>query len=290
MEAQHAAYSNALEQSLRVGWRLEDVLPDDAQLDLRQRLLPDALAGTDGLDFLSPTERLALNHIRGNSYLRIFGLVEEFILPFVVDHARTRLAEHDVVARSLLQFASEEAKHIHLFRRFAARFDEAFRSECRMIGPAASIVTAVLSHHPIGIGLITLHIEWMTQRHYVESVRDGDIDPLMKRLLKCHFVEEAQHARLDGLIVEELVARAAPDAIRRGVADYHRILAFLDAGFVQQVEFDLEALEARCGGSFSEDDRQQLRSTQQDSYRRTFIESGATHPRFLDIYRRLAGV
>ena len=63
-----------------------------------------------------------LNHIRGHEYLCIFGLVEEFILPFVLDHARTRLHDDDYRIRALLQFAGEEAKHIQLFRRYHAPF------------------------------------------------------------------------------------------------------------------------------------------------------------------------
>ena len=31
---------------------------------------------------------MTLNQIRGHEYLAMFGLVEEFILPYVVDHAR----------------------------------------------------------------------------------------------------------------------------------------------------------------------------------------------------------
>ncbi|MEX0804382.1 MAG: hypothetical protein WD688_13860 [Candidatus Binatia bacterium] len=47
----------------------------------------------------------------------MFGLVEEFILPYVVDHARPQLSGDDYRVRVLLQFAGEEAKHIHLFKR-----------------------------------------------------------------------------------------------------------------------------------------------------------------------------
>ena len=76
----------------------------------------ETLARVEGLDFLSPEEKLVLNHIRGHEYLCMFGLVEEFILPFVVDHARPRLNGDDYRVRALLQFATEEGKHIHLFK------------------------------------------------------------------------------------------------------------------------------------------------------------------------------
>ncbi len=288
MEPQRTSYRNALENSLRVGFRIEDVLPEGARLDLDRRFLPDALAGVEALGFLDDAERRALNHVRGHSYLRIFGLVEEFILPFVVDHARTRLDEDDFVVRALLQFASEEAKHIHLFRSFAARFEEDFGASCPVIGPASQIAEAVLAHDPLGVGLVTLHIEWMTQRHYLESVHDGAIDPLVKSLLTHHYVEEVQHAHLDGLIVDELAARATPADVRRGVEDYHRIVALLDDGLMSQVDLDLGAFEARIGRELPEAERRAVREAQRASYRRTFLESGSTHPRFLETYGRLA--
>ncbi len=39
------------------------------------------------LGFLSAREKLLLNHIRAHGYLSMFGLVEEFILPFIEGQA-----------------------------------------------------------------------------------------------------------------------------------------------------------------------------------------------------------
>ena len=126
----------------------------------------------------------------------MFGLVEEFILPFVLDHARPRLAGDDYRTRALLQFASEEAKHIQLFKRFRAEFDAGFGHPCEVIGPPEAIATAVLAHSPLAVALLTLHIEWMVQRHYLECIKDDqELDPQFKSLLKHHWMEEAQHAK-----------------------------------------------------------------------------------------------
>ena len=67
-----------------------------------------------------------LNQIRGHAYLSIFGLIEEFIVPFVLDHARPYINGEDYRARAFLEFVSEEAKHIHLFRRFQEEFVKGF--------------------------------------------------------------------------------------------------------------------------------------------------------------------
>src|SRR5690606_34650653 len=110
---------DALARSEQVGWRVEDIIGGDKRLDFTRPFMPESLARVRGLGFLSPAEQLTLNQIRGYGYLMTFGLVEEFILPFVLDHARPHLDGDDYEVRALLQFATEEAKHIHLFRRFA---------------------------------------------------------------------------------------------------------------------------------------------------------------------------
>src|SRR5262249_28790535 len=155
--------------------------------------LPESLARVEPLTFLSRGERLALNQIRGLGYLYTFGLVEEFILPFVLDHARPQLHGDAYAVRALLGFASEEAKHIHLFRCFRDEFEQGFGSRCEEIGPPDAVAKAVLGHQPLAVALTTLQIEWMTQKHWIEAVRDDQhLDPQFKNLLKHHWMEEAQ--------------------------------------------------------------------------------------------------
>ena len=288
MDSSRNDYQRTLEAALRVGFRIEDVLPDEAELDRSLPFLPESLAQVEGLTFLSASERRALNQIRGHSYLRLFGIVEEFILPFVADHARARFGADDYETRALLQFAAEEAKHIHLFKRFAERFERAFGSGHEVIGPASGIADAVLSHHPLGVALMILQIEWLTQRHYVDSVRDSAaLDPLFKSLLHHHWLEEAQHARLDTLIVESLAERSSRAEIARGVADYQRIAELLAEGLRTQVSLDLAALERLTERALTPRERAAALEQQAEAYHYTFVESGVTHPRFAATYSQL---
>ena len=173
-------YSETLAHAGRVAWRLEDVLGDQDRLDFSAPFLPDSLAGTAEASALTAVERRSLNQLRGYSYLCLFGLVEEFILPFLLDHARSRIDGEDAEIRALLQFASEEAKHIELFRRFARAFESGSALRPGIIGPGRDIADAVLEHSQLGVALVILHIEWMTQRHYVDSVKsETAIDPLL---------------------------------------------------------------------------------------------------------------
>ena len=241
-------YESTLATAQKVNWKIEDIIGGDKRIDFTKPFMPESLAGVRALDFLSKGEQRTLNQIRGLGYLVMFGLVEEFILPFVLDHARPRLAGDNYRTRALIQFASEEAKHIQLFKRFRAEFDAGFGHPCEVIGPPEAIATEVLSHSPLAVALLTLHIEWFVQRHYLESIKDDqDLDPQFKSLLKHHWLEEAQHTKLDTLMVDELAAEMAPDDIGKAVDEYLELGGFIDGGMQQQTRLDLASLERATG-------------------------------------------
>jgi len=281
MNTQNYSYQDVLAAAQRVDWQIDDVIGGDKQLDFSRPFLPEALARVRELTFLTADEQRSLNQIRARTYLCIFGLVEEFILPFVLDHARPMLDRDDYRTRALLRFAGEEAKHIHLFKRFREAFDAGFGQTCGVIGPAADVAKAVLGHSPLAVALTILHIEWMTQQHYLDSVKDDQLlDPTFKGLLRHHWMEEAQHAKLDTLMVEALAASANACQVDHGVQGYLDIVEFLDAGLKQQVEFDMAALEVAVGRCLNDGERTQFRSTQHQANRWTYLGSGMTHRNF----------
>ena len=274
-------FSDVLASSAKAAWQVEDVLPPHAELDFGRRFLPEALARTDGIAFLSDDEKRVLNQIRGHEYLTIFGLVEEFILPFVLDHARPQLNGDDHRVRALLNFAGEEAKHIHLCRLFHQRFTGAFGTPCESIGPAEAIAAEVLRHDPLSVALAILMIEWMTQSHYLDSVRgDPDLDPLFKSLLKHHWMEEAQHAKLDTLMVETLAEGRDEAGIQAAIDGYLEIGAFLDGGLKAQAGLNIDAFERASGRSLGAEQRDELQAQQHQALRWTYLGSGMVHPKF----------
>ncbi|HEV2569079.1 diiron oxygenase [Sphingomonas sp.] len=281
------SYEAVLGSSERAAWRLDDVLGPDQKLDFSRKFMPEALARTNAAPGLAAAERKLLNQISGHQYLVLFGVIEEFILPFVLDHARPHLNKDDFRVRALLNFASEEAKHIQLFRRFHAAFAAGFGTDCQVIGPAEAIGAKILSHDPLAVALAILHIEWMTQSHYVDSVKDdGDIDPLFKSLLRHHWMEEAQHAKLDTLMVEALAEGRSEVEILAAIDEYLDIGAFIDAGLAQQAEFNLVALERAAGRSIA--DKAALVAQQHQAARWTYLGSGMAHSNFRDTLGRLS--
>ncbi len=282
-------YEQTLASSQKANWRIEDIIGDDKRLGFTQHLMPESFARVEELSFLTSAEKLKLNQIRGFDYLCSFGLVEEFILPFVLDHARPQLQGDDYRVRAFLAFAAEEAKHIHLFKKFREEFEAGFGTECLFIGPPSAIAEAILAHDPLGVAIAILHIEWMTQRHYIDSIKDAkEIDPQFASLLKHHWMEEAQHAKLDTLMVESMAEGRSEAELEKALDEYLEIGGFLDTGLRQQAEFNLENLQRSTGRILTEDERDEFIIKQHQALRYTFLGSGMTHPNFLATLERLS--
>lgn len=276
-------YQGALAASERIGWKIDDIIGGEKKLDFSKPFLPESLAQVQQLSFLTPQEQVSLNQIRGHEYLSMFGLVEEFILPYVVDHAQEKISGDDYQVRALLQFAGEEAKHIHLFKRFRDEFETGFGTECGFIGPAKDVTNFVLSHSPLAVGIAILHIEWMTLRHYIEGVRDNqDLDPQFRSLLKHHWMEESQHTKLDTLMIDELAANSTPAEVDEAFKGYAEIGAFLDNGLKQQAELNVESFVKATRKSLSKAERQQMTEAVLRGMRWTYLGTGMTHPNFLN--------
>lgn len=284
------SYQSALAASEAIHWRIEDIIGGNKRLDFNKPFMPEALARVEQLSFLTEREKRILNQIRGHAYLCIFGLVEEFILPLVLDDARPQFpSDDDFRVRAMLQFAGEEAKHIQLFKRFRKEFEEGFGINCNVIGPPEAIVREVLSHDPLAVAITTLHIEWMVQSHYVDSVKDNDeLDPQFRSLLKHHWLEEVQHAKLDTLMIERMAAGRTESEIMSAVEEYLEIGGFLDNGLAQQVEFDLESFTLATGRQLNDEEQAKFREVQRQANRWTYLGSGMTHERVLDTLGSLA--
>lgn len=277
------SYEATLADSLKVDWKVNDLIGPDKPLDFSKPFLPESLAGVRELSTLSDREQLLLNQIRGNSYLYLFQFTEAIILPFILDRARAVTPEGDVnEVRALITFAEEEAKHIHLFQRFAEVFAAGFPTPCTVIGNLTEAAKAVLSHSPLSVAIAALHLEWMTQTHYLDSMKDDqDLDPRFKNMLRHHWMEEAQHVKVDTLLIDEYARAGGPEAIAKGIADFVEIGTMVDGLLGQQVQFDLDALEAASGRKLAPGERQDITAAQTRSHRYAFLVSGLLQKNFL---------
>jgi hypothetical protein len=276
------SYQHLLETSRRVNWRLEDLIGEGRRLDFERPFLPETFAQTKPLGFLGPAEKLKLNHIRSRGYLALFELVEGFVVPFIGEQADDGAAADPFRAPALLHFAGEEEKHRKLFSAVLREFDTGFGTRCGLIGPAEEICRAILGHGPLAVTIAILGLEWMSQGHYLGSVKDDqDLDPQFKSLLKHHWIEEAQHAKLDGLLLKSLAERSSAQDVATAIEEYFEIGAFLDGGFRQQTQLDLNSLESAIGRTLSEDERRQFLEVQHQALRWTFLGSAMENRNFL---------
>jgi hypothetical protein len=272
-------YESTLASSLRAQWALDDVLRADQELDFSRNFMAPSLAGTARPCGLDEAQLRTLNQIVAHQYLVFFERVEEFVLPFVLDHARPMLDEDDFRVRALLNFASEEAKHIHLFKRFRAAFVRGFTVPCAILGPPEELRRRVLSHHPLAVALLILMVEWMTQEHYLGSIRDDDdLDPLFKSLLKHHWMEEAQHAKLDTLIVEAVASGRGEREIAAATNEFFQMIGYLDRSLQKQVALNLGSLEQAIGSPIEQ--RGQLAAQLLRAARWTYLGTGMNHDSF----------
>jgi hypothetical protein len=288
------SFKDCLQRAERITWRVEDLIGGDKTLDFSRPFMPESFARTGDLDFLGAEEKRTLNQIRGHTYLARFGVIEEFILPFVLDHAQPLIvkpmaAGDDYQARAYLEFAAEEAKHIHLFRCFRDEFRKGFGVECQVIGPPEAIGKHVLSKSPLAVSLLVLMIEWMTQRHFMDSVKDDQaLDPQFKSLLLHHWMEEHQHAQLDALMTLAIAERLPQSEIDTGIDEFLELGAFFDEGLKQQTAFDLEAFERATERAFNDAERARFLEQQHQANRWTYLGSGLDHPRFLEVLEQLS--
>jgi hypothetical protein len=284
MQDRESEYQSCVQSSERLAWRLDDVFPSDQRLDFEHDFLPDALVSIDRIACLSPAERRTLNQIRGNSYAHLFGFVEEYIIGMTVSQASGAVSRSGMHLRALLRFAEEEVKHRELFRRYNAAFNRDFKTPVDVIGAADAVAAVILGKSRLGVLIVTMHLELLTQQHYVESVRDNtraDLDPLFSTILKRHWLEEAQHARIDFLEALELAEKATPEELDTAMRDYADILAAFDGLLGQQAEMDLQSLERAVERTFTEAERAEILGSQRPAYRRLFIGMGLTNAGFV---------
>lgn len=277
-------YAGALADSIKVNWQVQDLIGGDKRLDFSKHLLPEAFARVQGLSMLNAREKMVLNQIRGLTYVYLFGFVEEFIVPFVSEEAHSAMlgAGDPIEVRALLGFAEEETKHMQLFRTFVEEFKKGFHTPVGLIPGAADVAKIVLSHSKLAVGMLTLHLEWMTLAHYLESIKDDqDLDGCFKNMLKHHWMEESQHAKLDTLLVDKLATAGGKPAIEQAFTDFAALGAAVAGLLTQQAELDIVSLEAAINRKLSDADKKAILEVQVPAYHYTFIGSGLLTKNFL---------
>jgi hypothetical protein len=74
-----------------------------------------------------------------------------------------------------------------MLKRAIEQFEAGFGVSCGLIPGREEVARVVLGKSPLAVLLLTSLIEWFTQLHYLEHVRDTeDLDDLFRDILKFH--------------------------------------------------------------------------------------------------------
>jgi hypothetical protein len=281
------SYEACLDGSVRQAWTVDECF-GGRDFDFAKRFLPERMAGVSEISCLDVDEQRMLNQIRGNTYCHLFAFVEEYIVPMVMDNARSDVYGDESRLRSLLSFAEEETKHQEMMDRACRQFAEGFGVECGLVPGREAVAEAVLATSPLTALLLTSMVEWFTQLHYTEHVRDSaDLDALFRDLLRFHWIDESRHARLDSLLIDEVARTVPADEREQAVDELLELGGAVDGLLAQQLELDIETLEKSSMRTFTDAERQEIRAHQQRAYRWTFLVSGLQHPKFVAIVEQL---
>jgi hypothetical protein len=276
-------YSDVLDISKRVAWHEDDVL-NGRRFDLSKRFLPNRLSGVDEISCLDEHEKRKLNQIMGNAYCHLFAYVEEFIVPTVSEEVVHNPYGDEVRQRSLVRFSEDELKHQEMFRRSTSLFAEQFGVTPQLIPGREEVAAVVRSKSRLAVTLLIDLIEWFVQLHYTEHVLDKtDLDSLFRDLLRHHWLDEAQHAKIDTMLIAEMVDDIPMADREAAIDEVLELGSAIDGLLQQQIALNIETLAMATGRAFTESEREEITAKTLRAWRWTFLVSGLEHPKVVKL-------
>ncbi len=229
-------------------------------------------------------ERRQLSQIQGRTYANMFGLVERFIGPKILEVSRDHWLGDQVKFEALVRFTDEELKHQELFRRIERLAAEDMPAGYSFLPQPNDVASVVLGKSTWAVLALMCHIELFVLAHYHASIDpDPGLSELYKDVFLHHAREESQHAILDEL--EWRRENANLSATERDVAvdDLIALVGAVDGLLQLQAGADADYFLKVCGRTFGEQQQAQLRAGVLKAYRWQYIVSGVEDPRFMDI-------
>jgi hypothetical protein len=274
-------YAKCIEVSKRIRFDIDRDVIRGRRFDFSRKFLPDGISKVHELDFLGSEERRLLSQIQGRTYANMFGLVERFIAPKMVEVSRDHWLGDQVKFEALVRFTDEELKHQELFRRIELLAAEGMPAGYAFLPQANAVAGAVLSKSTWAVLALTCHIELFVLAHYHASIdQDPDLSELYKDVFLHHAREESQHAIIDEL--EWRRENASLSATERDLAvdDLIALVAAVDGLLQMQAGADAEYFLKVCGRRLTPQQSEQLRAGVLKAYRWQYIGSGVADPHF----------
>ena len=281
-------YTRVIKASKAVHWEIEEDVIKGRSFDLSKKYLPDGLSLVSEMTTLSDDERRLVSQIQGRTYANVFGLVERFITAKLLEVGREHSLGDQNALEALVRFSDEEIKHQTLFRRISEMMTAAMPDGYRFDVDPDMVARAVLSRSTWAVLMLTLHIELFVQNHYRQSIEpDGNLSELFKDVFLFHWKDECQHVVLDELELARHDATLTQDARDRAVDDFIALVAAIDGILQMQAKADAAYFVVTCGRTVGSKETDILTTQFLKAYRWQYIFSGATHPRFQVILKRM---
>ena len=279
-----ARYAKCIEVSKRVRFEIDRDVIKGRKLDFATTFLPDGLARMGALEFLTGDERRFASQIQGRTYANMFGLVERFIAPKILEVSRDHWLGDQVAFEALVRFTDEELKHQELFRRMERLAGENMPQGYAFLPQPNDVAAAVLGKSTWAVLALICHIELFVLAHYRQAIEpDAELSALWKDVFTFHAREESQHAILDEL--EWMRENGKLTAAERDAAvdDLIALVGAVDGILQMQAQADAAYFRAACARDFREEDALKIDQAFLGAYRWQYIVSGVQDERFNQI-------
>jgi hypothetical protein len=274
-------YAKCIEVSKRVRWDIDRDVIRGRKFDFSRKFLPDGISKVNELGFLTADERRQLSQIQGRTYANMFGLVERFIGPKILEVSRDHWLGDQTKFEALVRFTDEELKHQELFRRIERMAAEKMPEGYSFLPQPNEVASVVLGKSTWAVLALTCHIELFVLAHYHASIDpDTGLSDLFKDVFLYHAREESQHAILDEL--EWRRENANLSAAERDIAvdDLIALVGAVDGLLQLQAGADADYFLKVCGRTLTTEQQAQVRAGVLKAYRWQYIVSGVEDSRF----------
>jgi hypothetical protein len=279
-----ASYAKCVEVSKRVRWDIDKDVIRARSLDFGRKFLPDGLSEAGRLPFLGGNDKRLFSQVQGRTYANMFGLVERFIAPKMLEVSREHWLGDQSALEALVRFTDEELKHQELFRRMERMAAAGMPAGYVFLPQPNDVARAVLGSSSWAVLALICHIELFVLAHYRQSIEpDAGLSELWKDVFLFHAREESQHAILDELEWKREDARLSAAQRDAAVNDLIGLVGAVDGILRSQAASDAHYFLEVAGRTFATGEAQAIGATFLAAYRWQYIGSGVQDARFQEI-------
>jgi hypothetical protein len=274
-------YAKAIEVSKRVRFDIERDVIRGRKFDFGKKFLPDGLSKIERLDFLSTEEKRLVSQIQGRTYANMFGLVERFIGPKILDVSRDHWLGDQLAFEALVRFTDEELKHQEMFRRIDALCAEGMPEGYTFLPQPNDVAGVVLGKPTWSVLALICHIELFVLAHYRQAIeKDEQLSELWKDVFTFHAREESQHAIMDEIEWRRADANLSPAERDQAVDELVALVAAVDGILQLQAKADIDYFVRVAGRKLNRAQVEAIGATFLYAYRWQYITSGVQDERF----------